>query len=312
MVAEHRDDLVGLVETQQAVVDENAGQLLADRLVQQRRGDRAVDAARKRADHLGRADLLADLAYRFLAVGIHRPVAGESGFADEVLVERLPVRGVMHLGVELHGVELAGHVGGDREGRTGGGRVDLEARGDFRDVVAVAHPHLLAARAIEEPARQQVEAVFLGRHVGTAEFGGVALAGFDLAAEVVHHDLLAVADPEDRHAELVGGFGRARRALARHAVGATGEDDGLGGELLQERIGDVLIGVDFAVDIQLAQATGDELRHLASEVDDKEAIMLGHAAALGGPRPARKRLGAAQREMARRRGIGGRAFIRSG
>jgi hypothetical protein len=32
------------------------------------------------------ADLVADLADRFLAVGAHRPVAGEAGKADEVFV----------------------------------------------------------------------------------------------------------------------------------------------------------------------------------------------------------------------------------
>ena len=40
-VAEQRHDLLGLAEPQQAVVDEHAGELLADRLVDQHRGDRA-------------------------------------------------------------------------------------------------------------------------------------------------------------------------------------------------------------------------------------------------------------------------------
>ena len=40
MVAEHGHDLVGLVEPQQAMVDENAGQLIADGLVDQDRSDR--------------------------------------------------------------------------------------------------------------------------------------------------------------------------------------------------------------------------------------------------------------------------------
>ena len=60
-VAEQRDDLLGLACAHQAVVDEHAGQLLADRLVDQHRGDRAVDAARQAADHPALADLLADV-----------------------------------------------------------------------------------------------------------------------------------------------------------------------------------------------------------------------------------------------------------
>ncbi len=61
VVAEHGDDFVGLVLAQQAVIDEDAGQLIADGFVDQDRGDRAVDAAGQAADHLLVADLLADL-----------------------------------------------------------------------------------------------------------------------------------------------------------------------------------------------------------------------------------------------------------
>ena len=39
-VAEQRHDLLGLGEPHQAVIDEHAGELLADRLVDQHRGDR--------------------------------------------------------------------------------------------------------------------------------------------------------------------------------------------------------------------------------------------------------------------------------
>ena len=54
MVAEQADDLLGLVGAHQAVVDEHAGQLVADRLVDQHRRDRAVDPARQAADHPAR------------------------------------------------------------------------------------------------------------------------------------------------------------------------------------------------------------------------------------------------------------------
>ena len=74
VVAEHRHDLVGLVEPHQAVVDEDAGELVADRLVDQHRRDRGVDAAREAADHPALADLRADLLDHALAVGGHGPV----------------------------------------------------------------------------------------------------------------------------------------------------------------------------------------------------------------------------------------------
>jgi hypothetical protein len=34
--------------------------------------------------------------------------------------------------------------------------------------------------------------------------------------------------------------------------------------------------MDFAIDIQLAQAPRDQLRHLGSEIDDQKFVMLGH------------------------------------
>src|SRR6188472_2927895 len=44
------DNLLGLVQPHQAMVDENASQLLADRLVDQQRRDRGIDAAGEAAD----------------------------------------------------------------------------------------------------------------------------------------------------------------------------------------------------------------------------------------------------------------------
>ena len=70
--------LLGLVQAQQPVVDEHAGQLVADRLVDQRRRDRRIDAARQPEDHLFGADLLADPADRLADVVGHVPVAARS------------------------------------------------------------------------------------------------------------------------------------------------------------------------------------------------------------------------------------------
>jgi hypothetical protein len=47
VVAEQRDDLFGLAQTHQAMVDEDAGELVADRLVDQHGGHGGVDATRK-------------------------------------------------------------------------------------------------------------------------------------------------------------------------------------------------------------------------------------------------------------------------
>ena len=59
-LAEGLDDLLGLVLAHQAVVDEDAGELVADRPVDERRRGRRVDAAGEAADDAAVADLGAD------------------------------------------------------------------------------------------------------------------------------------------------------------------------------------------------------------------------------------------------------------
>ena len=107
------------------------------------------------------------------------------------------------------------------------------------------------------------------------------MAAFHLAAQAMHHDLLAVADAEDRDAHVKDACGRHRRAFGKDGGGAARKDHRLGGEGLQEGVVHLVEGMDLAIDVQLAQATRDQLRHLAAEVDDEKAVMgaLGHAPA---------------------------------
>ena len=73
VAAERLHDLRGLVLAQQAVVDEDARELVADRLVHEQRGDRRVDAAGERAEHALAADLRADPLDLLLDHGGRRP-----------------------------------------------------------------------------------------------------------------------------------------------------------------------------------------------------------------------------------------------
>ena len=85
MVAEQPDHLLALAGAHQAVVDEDAGQLVADRLVDQHRRDRRIDAAGEAADHPALADLGADRLARLGAERRHRPVALQPGdLVDEI------------------------------------------------------------------------------------------------------------------------------------------------------------------------------------------------------------------------------------
>jgi len=95
-----------------------------------------------------------------------------------------------------------------------------------------------------------------------------AVTALHLAAQLLHHRLLAVADAEHRHAHLEHRLWRARRVRKRDAGGSAGEDNGLGLRL-QERGFGLVERHDFAIDAGLAHAPRDQLRHLAAEVDDE-------------------------------------------
>ena len=87
VVAEQRDDFVRLARAHQPGVDEDAGELVADRFVDQHRGDGGIHAARQAADHLALADLLADLLDRGGAEGVHVPV----GWMPAILRTKLAI-----------------------------------------------------------------------------------------------------------------------------------------------------------------------------------------------------------------------------
>ena len=137
-------DLVALAQAQQAVIDEHAHQLIADRAMQQRRHHRGIDAARQAQQHLAAADLGAHARDGILddVAGAPQRVAA-ADLAHEALQQPRALRGVRDLGMELHTVEAPPLVrhGGERDGA---GRWPSTAK-PWRqgvDPVAVAHPHV--------------------------------------------------------------------------------------------------------------------------------------------------------------------------
>ena len=108
VAAEGLDDLLALVLAHEAVVDEDAGELVADGLVHQRGGHRRVDAAGQAADDPAVADLRPDRRDLLLDDRGHRPRRpAPAGVVEEVLEQLLAVVGVHDLGVELHAVDAA-------------------------------------------------------------------------------------------------------------------------------------------------------------------------------------------------------------
>jgi hypothetical protein len=100
--------LLGFVEAQQAVIDEDAGQLVADRAVDQRRRHRRIDAARKAENDLLAAHLRTNPVDCLGDVIGHVPVVSAAAdVAHEAADDFLALEGVGDLGMELHGVESA-------------------------------------------------------------------------------------------------------------------------------------------------------------------------------------------------------------
>ena len=121
-------DLRRLVQPQHAVVDEDAGQPIADRAVDEQRRDGRVDAAAQPADHPPVADLRADPRGRLLDERRHRPVAGAAAdVVGEVAEDLEAALGVHDLGMEQQRVEPAIRRRHRRDRRVGARRGDREA-----------------------------------------------------------------------------------------------------------------------------------------------------------------------------------------
>ena len=118
VVAEQVDHGLGLVLAHQAVIDEDAGELVADRLMDQHGRDRGIDAAGEAADHPPLPTWARIFFDRLLAEGAHGPVACEAGdLADEIAEQLGAVGRVHHFGMEHQAVVFARLVLDDGERR---------------------------------------------------------------------------------------------------------------------------------------------------------------------------------------------------
>src|SRR5579864_2451861 len=266
VVAEERDDLVRLRCPHQAGIDKDAGELVANRFVEEDSGDRGIDAARQSADHLALADLQTNLLDLGLAERAHVPGRNDvRDLGDEVRDHPRAVRGVHDFGVELNAVELALFVGDHGVRRIVRRCEHVEAWRDGGDLVAMVHPDRLG---VARP-RDTVEQKRILRHedVGAAELA--VMAGLDPAAELLAHRHLAIADPEHWNAERKNLLRRARRMRLGDAGRTAGEDDrfwrGFGERFLR-----LVVSHDLAIDPCFAHAPRDQLGDLRTEIDDED------------------------------------------
>ncbi len=269
VAAEQFDDGLAFVQAQQPVIDEHAGELVADRLVDQHRRHRAVDAAGQPADHPAAPDLLADALDRLVLEGAHRPVAAAlRDLAHEIAHQRRALRRVHHLEMELRGVELALVVRDHGDRRVLRGADHAETLRQLGDAVAVAHPDRIALALLPHALEQR--RVLGDQHLGAAELA--MMPALDLAAELVRHRLLAVADAEDRHAGVEQFLGGERRVLVEHRGRPAGQDHRL--RLHPgEGLGRLLVRHDLGIDLLFAHPARNELRHLGAEIDDENLVV---------------------------------------
>src|SRR5205823_6849524 len=235
----------------------------AERLGAEREGDRGVHPAADQEEDLAVTGDAPDVGDDLLDAGARVPVpAAAADVEDEGPIDLRTVLGVHDLRVELQTEEPAAgvlHRGHLAVVRLAG---DDEARRHVDHRVAVAHPdgELAGREAAEQAAIARVQrgvAVLLGD------------AGLDAARQVAREQLVAVADAENGHAEVVDraidrgarGLGDARRpARDDEAAGAAQ----VGG-------GAVDVG-DDGVDAELADAAGDEVAVLPTRVEDDDLV----------------------------------------
>ena len=267
--AEEVDDLPRLALAQQPMVHEDAGQLLADRFVDQKRGHGGVDAARQTADDTAAGHLIANARHLRLAKLRHAPIPRTAGdLAHEIGDQRGPLGRMHHFGMELDAVELARIVGDGGKRRAGGDAHGTKARRQLGHPVAVAHPHLGPLAVVEHTVEER-------RLVDDLKFGPPEFAfvpWLHLAAERGDHGLLAIANAEHRKTGAEQGIGRLRRTALMDGGRTAGQDDRARGCPLKRGFR-LIEGHDLRIDPGLAHAARDELGHLAAEIDDQDAVL---------------------------------------
>ena len=220
------------------MIHEHAGQLLADGLSQHSCQNGGIHAAGQGAQHLAIADALTQGLDVVFHKGVHLPVAGAAAdVVHEVAQHLLAFRSVQHFRMELDRVQAL---------------LGVLCR-SYRAVDRVSSD-LKAGRCL-------LNIVLALR------------CAADVTAQQMHHQLAAVADAQHRHTPVEDLRVDRGGILQINAVGAAGKDDSLGVLCLDNRqIG--FIGIDFTVDIVLADAARDQLIVLAAKVQHDDSFML--------------------------------------
>ena len=225
-------DLFRLVFAHKAVIDVHAEKLIGDSLAYERGNYRAVHAARKAEKHAFVSDLLTDRFDLRLDIIIERVVSFCAAHVDDKVFKHFfAVSGAFHFGVELHAEHCFVRVFKSGARAVVGGGNHLESVGDFSNVVGVAHEHIFVfVKTVENHAVADV-------HERLTVFAHTTF--LDDAAKLVSNVLHAVANAQNRRAEVENVVCAFWRIVKIHAVRAAGEDDADRVDLFQSLLGNV-------------------------------------------------------------------------
>ena len=219
LALEHLHDHVAFVQAQQAMINEHAGELIANGAMNEGRRHRGINPTGEAEDDLMLTHLLANAGHGLGNVIAHHPVGlGLANAQGESLQNGLALNGMRDLGVELKCIEATDLIGHARNRAGLGGGHELEPGRQLGDLVAMAHPDLEHAVAFwcfkidnaAEECRMPPRTNFC-----IAELTG--LAAFNLPAKLLGHGLHAVTDAQHRHAKLKD---RRRRDIGRLFIDA--------------------------------------------------------------------------------------------
>jgi len=266
-VGENAFDALHLLGPHQAIVDQNADQLVANGPVDQGGGNAGIHPATEAEDDPFPSDLLPDILDGFFNERLHGPGGFAAADVENKILQDFPAPWrVGHFGMELNsiGISVLDHgIGGVV--RRGHG---FETLGQLGDFVAVAVPDIeLFGKPLEEGA--------FGFDVQDATAVLAAFAFLDFAGQVVGQQLHAVANAEQRNAEIENLLVRLGGLLGVNTGGPPGKDQPFGtkGQNFARRC---IVRQDFGINLALADAAGNDLGVLGTKVKDEDAVVGGH------------------------------------
>jgi hypothetical protein len=267
--------LLALPPAKQAVVDEDAGQPVAEGPVDQGGRDGRIHPSAQPAHGAAVSDPGANRRHGLVDEGLHGPrSAAAADPVDEVGQDPIAVLGVDHLRVELEAEDRPPGVTDRGEGGVLAAGQHLEVPRQAHHAVAVTHPAPALGAALhlrEEP----MPGLDLQERAAVL----VAAGRLHHTPEAVGQDLEPVADPEDGKPELEDRGVQVRGPRIENARGTAGEDQPSGiprPHLFETQA----VGMDLAVDALLPDPPRDQLCVLRPEVQDQDPV----AMSIGGHR----------------------------